>query len=341
MKYIRLSQNSGLKVSIISLGTWYLPRTEVRDEYGIPQIDIEATKKLLKKAVDSGINFIDTANRYHGAVSPIPVTHVGYVEKLLGKLLKELGIDRESLVIATKVGGDMASWPNGSGLSRKHIMWQIRESLNRLQMEYVDIYYAHRFDPDTPKREVMSTFNDLVRMGLVRYIGMSNIPPSDLVEYQMIADSYNYEPITVLQYRYNWLDRSIESDIIPIAKKFGMGITVYSPLAQGILTGKYVDTQLKKWVIPSGSRGEISDSVKKMFTDENLRKVLEFVEFAKSKGVTPTQLAIAWILKKSEQFDVPIIPIIGATKTTHIDEVLEALNITLTPDDMKILDEIK
>ncbi len=337
---MRISHNSGLKVSVLCLGTWYLPRSNTKDSFGIYEVDVDGTKRLLKKVIDAGINFIDTANRYHGAVAPVPLTHVGYVEKLLGKLLKELNVDRESLVIATKVGGDMASWPNGTGLSRKHVMWQIRESLSRLQMSYVDIYYAHRFDPETPKREVMSTFNDLVRMGLVRYIGMSNIPAPDLVEYQMIADEYGYEPITVLQYRYNWLDRSIESDIIPVAKRFGMGLAVYSPLAQGLLTGKYVDVKTGKWVIPPGSRGEISEGLRTMFTDENLKKLIKFVEFAQSKGVTPTQLAIAWILKKSEEFNTPIIPIIGATKENHIDEAVEALKVNLTSDDMKALDEI-
>jgi len=156
MKYIRLSQNSGVKVSTLCLGTWYLPRAQAVDEFGVHQIDVEETRRILTKAFDLGINFIDTANRYHGAVAPVPLTHVGYAEKLLGRLLKELGVDRESLVITTKVGGDMAPWPNGTGLSRKHVMWQIRESLKRLQMDYVDIYYAHRHDPGTPKRGAIS-----------------------------------------------------------------------------------------------------------------------------------------------------------------------------------------
>ncbi|MEM0005613.1 MAG: aldo/keto reductase, partial [Ignisphaera sp.] len=240
MKYVS-SSICGIKVSTISLGTWYLPRLNEKDEYGIYKIDVDETKRVFRYAYDVGINFIDTANRYHGAVSPVPLTHVGYAEKLIGRILSELGLERESIVIATKVAGEMASWPNASGLSRKHIMWQVRESLKRLQVEYIDVYYAHRFDPEVPKRETISTFNDLIRLGYIRYIGMSNIPAHELVEYQMIADRYGYEPIAFLQYKYNWIERDIERDIIPIARRFGMFLTVYSPLAQGLLTGKYLD----------------------------------------------------------------------------------------------------
>lgn len=340
MKYAKLSSNTGLKVSAICLGTWFLPRKIEKDEYGVHLVDIDETKRVLKKAYDSGLNFIDTANRYHGAASPIPLTHVGYAEVLLGKLLKELGMDREALVIATKVGNKMAERPNGEGLGRKHVMWQVRESLKRLGMDYIDVYYAHRYDPDTPPFEVMSVFNDLVRRGLVLYIGMSNIPAHILVEYQMTAERYGFEPISVLQYKYNLLEKDIEKDIIPVAKRFGMGLTVYSPLARGILTGKYIDIASRKWVVPPGSRGEIDEKLRGTFTEDNLEKLLNFVDLAKSKGVTPTQLAIAWILKKSEELEVTIIPIVSVSNTQQLEEILEAVNVNLTDDDMKFLNEI-
>jgi len=340
LRYVRLSQNTGVKVSAICLGTWFLPRKNERDEYGVLTVDVDETRRLLKRAHDLGINFIDTANRYHGASTPIPLTHVGYSEKLLGRLIKELGIDRDSLVIATKVGNKMAEHPNGEGLSRKHIMWQVRESLRRLDMEYVDIYYAHRFDPETPKYETMSTFNDLVRRGLVYYIGMSNIPAHELVEYQMIAERHGFEPISVLQYSYSWYDRAIEADIVPVAKRFGMGLTAYSPLARGLLTGKYVDTTTGRWVIPPGSRAEFDQKLRNMFTDENLKKMISFVEFAKSKGATPTQLAIAWLLRRGDELGVTVIPIVSATSVQQLEEVVESLNINLSADDMKYLDEI-
>lgn len=340
MKYIRLSQTIGLKVSVICLGTWHLPRKPVKDEFGAFVVDVDETKKVLKRAYDLGINFIDTANRYHGGISPVPLTHVGYAERILGLLIKELGIDRESLVIASKVGGQMANWPNGGGLSRKHVMWQIAESLKRLQTDYVDIYYMHLFDPETPKYETISTFNDLVRRGLVRYIGVSNIPAPDLVEYQMIAEKYGFEPIAVLQYKYNWLERSIEGDIIPVAKRFGLGLTAYSPLAQGVLTGKYIDTVSRSWIVPPGSRGEYFEGVRKLFTDTNLNKVLLFVEFARSKNITPAQLALSWIFRKSEELGITIVPVVGVSNVHQLEEAVDALDITLSEDDMKYLDEI-
>lgn len=339
MKYVS-SPICGIKVSAISLGTWYLPRLNEKDEYGIYKVDVDETKKVFRYAYDVGINFIDTANRYHGAVSPVPLTHVGYAERLIGKILSELGLERESIVIATKVAGEMASWPNASGLSRKHIMWQVRESLKRLQVEYIDVYYAHRFDPEVPKRETISTFNDLIRLGYIRYIGMSNIPAHELVEYQMIADRYGYEPIAFLQYKYNWIERDIERDVIPIARRFGMFLTVYSPLVQGLLTGKYIDASKKQWIIPPMSRGEISEGLRKMFTDENLKRIALFIEFAKSKGITSTQLALAWILHRSDYLGVPIVPIISVSNVKQLEEIVISLDVKLSSDDMKYLDDI-
>lgn len=312
-----------------------------KDEYGIHKVDIEEFRRILKYAYDNGVIFIDTANRYHGAVSPVPLTHVGYAEKLLGKLIKELGLPREELVIATKVGGQMSQGANGSGLSRKHILWQIRESLSRLQMNYIDIYYAHRFDSETPKQETLSAFNDIVHMGLAHYIGMSNIPGYHLVEYIKIAEERGFEPIVVLQYKYNVIERDIEKDIIQIAQQFGLGITAYSPLAQGLLTGKYVDTVSKKWIVPELSRASYyEDFVRRYFTMENLEFLLKFIEFAKSKNITPTQLALAWIFNQAERLGITIVPIIGVSRVEHLKEALEALNVKLSSDDMKYLDEI-
>ncbi|MEM2217916.1 MAG: aldo/keto reductase, partial [Thermofilaceae archaeon] len=266
MKYIRLGENCGLRFSLLALGTWHLPRLLEKDEAGAYKIDYEGFKGILRRAYEEGLTFIDTANRYHGGISPVPLTHVGYAERLLGTAIKELNLNREEMVIATKVGVRMSPGPNGEGLSRKHIMWQISESLKRLQMDYIDIYYAHMFDPETPKLETLTTFNDLVRQGLIRYIGMSNIPAHQLVEYIMLSRMNKLEPVTVLQYRYNLLDRSVENDIIPVAKHFGAGLTAYSPLGEGLLTGKYVDFGSKKWVLPSGSRAEYRN-LSYMFTE--------------------------------------------------------------------------
>jgi len=341
MKFKKLSPNSGLKVSALCLGTWHLPRLPERDDAGAYLIDESEFKRVLKFAYDNGVIFLDTANRYHGGISPVPLTHVGNAERLLGKLIKELEIDREELVIATKVGNRMSPGPNGAGLSRKHVMWQIRESLKRLQMDYVDIYYMHIHDPDTPKREIMSTFTHLVNLGLIRYIGASNIPAPDLVEMIEVAERLNLEPITVLQYRYNLLERQIEKDIIPIAQRYGIGIAAYSPLAQGLLTGKYVDVEKRKWIIPELSRATYMKSfVKRYLTDKNLEFMLKYIEFAKEKDISPAQLALAWVVNMERVWKVPIIPIISVSKLKHLEEAVEAIEITLKDDDLKYLNEL-
>lgn len=340
MRFVKLGENCGLKVSIVSLGTWHLPRLPERDEAGAYRVDYEEFKRVLKRAYDEGLIFIDTANRYHGGITPVPLTHVGNAERLLGRAIKELSFDREELVIATKVAGRMSPGPNGAGLSRKHVTWQIGESLRRLQMDYVDVYYAHTFDPDTPKLETLTTFNDLVRQGMVRYLGMSNIPAHHLVEYVVLAREWRLEPIVVLQYRYNLLDRRIEGDIIPIAKRFGMGVAAYSPLAQGLLAGKYVDFEAKRWVIPPLSRGAYQD-FSQFFTRENLELMLRLNEFAGERGITMAQLATAWVINVGDKvWGVPIIPIVGVSKLRHLEEAIEAAEVKLSRDDMKALDEL-
>ncbi|MGC9009743.1 MAG: aldo/keto reductase [Sulfolobales archaeon] len=320
---------------------WHLPRLPEKDEYGVHKIDVDELKRVFKKAYDEGINFIDTANTYHGGISPVPLTHRGYAEKLLAQLIKELGFERESLFIASKVGGQMASWPNGGGLSRKHVMWQIKESLKRTQLDYLDLYYAHLFDPDTPLREFLSTFRDLVRLGYVRYIGVSNIPAQYLSELMIMSQDPCYEPIVALQYKYNLIEREIENDIIPIAKRYGAGVVAYSPLAQGFLSGKYFDPREKKWIIPEGSRATyMKIFVDRYLTDRNLKFIEEYLELAKTLGVSPSQLALAWIFKRSEELNIPIIPIISVSRIDQLTEALGSIDIKLDNDTMKHLDEL-
>lgn len=341
MRYVRISENSGLKVSQICLGTWHLPRTMERDEYGAYKIDMDEFKRILRYAYDAGLDFIDTANRYHGGISPVPLTHVGNSERVIGLTIKELKLDREELIVATKVGGRMSLGPNGSGLSRKHIMWQVRESLKRLQMDYIDIYYAHIFDSETPKEETLQTFDELVRAGFIRYYGMSNIPAYHLVEYIMLCRGAGFRPISVLQYRYNIIDRGIEEDIIPIAKRFGLGLTVYSPLAEGLLTGKYIDVERGCWVIPELSRASyMSSFADRYFTERNLKIVSDLVKLAESKGITPSQLALSWILQRSRDLGLTMVPIVGVSRFKHLEEALGALDVSLTGDDMKYIDEL-
>ncbi len=330
MKYVKLGW-SGVKVSILALGTWHLPRSPERDEYGVLKVDGDEFRRVLKAAVDAGINFIDTANRYHGAQTPVDLNHVGYAEKLLGKLLKEY--DREMLVISTKVRGKMAPWPNGEGLSRKHIMWQIRESLRRLDMEYVDVYFTHWPDPDTPKLETLRALNTIVERGLVHYIGASNEPPEGVVEGMELAERYGLHAYTVLQDPYNLLDRRLEKTNIPVARRYGLAVMAYSPLAQGLLSSKYLGG------IPELSRATYSPRLRRLLTRENLEVIRELNEMASEVGATLPQLAIAWLIEKGRRLGVTIIPLIGVSSLSQLEENLGALDVKLSDDVMKRLED--
>lgn len=221
------------------------------------------------------------------------------------------------------------------------MMWQVRESLRRLQMDYLDVYYAHIFDSETPKEETLETFDELVRMGLIRYYGMSNIPGFHLVEYIMLCREYGFRPISILQYRYNILDRGVEEDIVPVARRFGLGLTAYSPLSEGLLTGKYVDVEKGCWIVPELSRASyMSSFADRYFTERNLRIVLGLVELARSKGITPSQLALSWIIHRSRDLGLTIVPIVGVSMVKHLEEAIGALDVSLTLDDMKYIDEL-
>ena len=336
MRYVKLGW-SGVKVSQICLGTWHLPPLREKDEYGVYKVDVEETRRIIKRAIDLGINFIDTANVYHGTMSGPDYIHAGNAERILGDILK--GYDRESLVIATKVRWRMAPWPNGEGLSRKHIRWQIRESLKRLGTSYVDLYQIHWPDPDTPKIETLRALNELIEWGLVNYIGESNHPAHDIVEFMELAERYNLEPFTTMQEIYNILVRDIERDKIPVAKRYGMAILAYSPLAQGVLTGKYVDFNNRKWITPSDSRAAISSGLQGYFNDRNLRVLLELNEIAKSKGATLSQVSLAWLIGMQERLGVTIIPIIGVTRMEQLEDNLGSLNVKLSQDDFNRIEE--
>ncbi len=337
MEYVNFGK-SGLKVSKLCLGTWHLPPSPEKDEYGVYKVDEDSAKRIIKKAIDLGINFFDTANVYHGVMQGPDYLHVGNSERILGDAIS--GYDRESLVISTKVRGRMAPWANGEGLSRKHIMWQVKESLKRLKTNYVDIYLMHRPDPSTPIEETMETFYDLVRQGLVLYVGESYFDPND-ISYIVMLSRELHIPFIAMQEPYNLLERDMEKDKIPVARKYGLGIMAYIPLAQGVLTGKYIDYENKNWKVEEMSRASyVQEISNRYFTNENLQVLLSLSEIAKSKGITLAQLSLAWIFKKAEIENVTIIPIIGATKETHLEEAVEATKINLDDDTFKKVDEI-
>jgi len=331
MKYVRLGPG-GLKVSQICLGSWHLPRSKQRDRFGVTKVDEKELARVIKVAMDNGLNFIDTANRYHGGMTPVDRRHRGNSERVLGNVLRKY--DRESFVIATKVGAQMEPWENGKGLSRKHVMWQITESLNRLRMDHVDVYLAHQPDPETPHMETLKAFNDLISSGRTHYIGSSNMSPEEITDFMELAGEHNLTGFVALQEGYNLLNREIESTKIPVARQYDLSIMAYSPLAEGLLTDKYLSG------IPDRARATYSEGLKKEITEEKIEMVRELLGFAREKGITLPQLAVAWILKKQPSLAVTIVPIVGVSSTHQLMENLQALDVNLSEEDMKNVEEI-
>ncbi len=308
MKYRKLGK-AGVKVSEISLGSWLTYGNSVEKDRAI---------RTIHKAYDLGINSFDTANVYAK----------GEAEKIVGEALNEY--PRDSYVLATKVFGSMGEGPNDKGLSRKHIYEQIHQSLKRLNHDYVDIYYAHRFDPNVPLEETLRTFEDLLRQGKVLYIGVSEWTAAQIVEGLRVQDEFLLSHMVVNQPVYNLFDRYIEESIVPVIRDNGMGLIVFSPLAQGLLTGKY----RKGEPLPEGSRAadpKTQDFIKNMLTDENLDKVEKLIEVARDLDITMAQLALAWILHQPGITSA----LIGASKPEQVEENVGAVKVELSERDLE------
>lgn len=308
MKYRKLGKY-GLRVSEIAIGGWLT--------YG-GSIDKTHTKKIIRHAIDAGITFIDIADIYARGKS----------EEYIGKAIEEL--TRTDLVISSKVFWPMTDNPNNRGLSRKHIFESIHESLKRIGTDYLDIYFCHRHDPEVEIEEVVRAMEDLVRQGKILYWGTSVWSAAQIE--QAVGDAHRlggYLP-AVEQPRYNMIDRHIESEILPTCEKHGLGLTVWSPLAQGLLTGKYDNG------VPADSRGGTTEWLKRDLTDENLAKVRRLAALARDRDMTIGQLALAWILR------LPQIScaITGATRTEQVDENVTASDKTLDPDTLLEIEAI-
>ena len=292
---------SGLKVSAISIGAWLT--------YGSDKMAFEASKNCIRTAIESGINFIDCADAYAR----------GGAEKAVGEIVKDY--DRQKLVISTK-----AYWPqsddiNDRGLSRKHIFESVEKSLRNFDMDYVDIFFCHRYDKDTPTEETVRALEDLIRQGKILYWGTSMWLASQIEEAVAAADKYNaYRPV-VEQPRYNMLDRDlVEGELEQALDKFAIGAVVWSPLAQGLLTGKYEKG------IPEGSRGDESGGDN--FSDDRIAKANEISKLAREYGYEPSALALAWAMAHPNVDSV----ITGATKPSHIESNLKALDVVLSAE---------
>ncbi len=316
MKYRRLG-GSGVKVSEVCLGSWLT--------YGNATEDRSA-EECIDKAYELGINFFDTANVYARGES----------EKVVGRSLRKY--PRDSYVLATKVFFQMndGPMPNNRGLSRKHIMEQCELSLKRLGVDYIDLYQCHRYDTETPLEETLRALDDLVTQGKVLYIGFSEWSAPQILDAVKIQSQLGLDPFVSSQPSYSMLNRKIEKEVIPVCEHHGIGQIVFSPLAQGLLTGKYKPGA----PLPADSRA--ADPKQNMFLNggnldqSTLEKIQKLVPIAEQSGLSMAQLALAWCLRKPNVSSV----IIGASKPSQVVDNAGAAGVSLSEDTLKAIDSI-
>ena len=318
MKY-RLLGNTGLRVSELCLGTMTFGGKGWAQYIG--KLGQETVDKILKRSVDAGINFIDTANVYSE----------GWSEELTGQAIKNLGINRHQLVLATKVRGQMGQGPNDSGLTRKHILWQVEESLRRLGTDYIDLYQIHSYDPLTPWQETLWVLDDLVKSGKVRYIGASNVTAWQLMKALDFSHYTRVESFASLQAYYTIASRDLEREIVPLLRDQKVGLLVWSPLAGGLLSGKY------------SRDGQGAEGARRKNFDfppvdkERGYNIIDALEpMAKARGVSVAQLSLAWLLHRPVVTSV----IIGANKMDQLEDNLKSVSVQFSAEELKQLDAV-
>ncbi|MFE5812496.1 aldo/keto reductase [Streptomyces sp. NPDC056479] len=312
MQYVKLG-STGLDVSRICLGcmTYGLPDRGVHEW----TLDEEASRPLIRQALDAGINFFDTANVYSDGTS----------EEIVGKALRDFA-RRDEIVLATKVNGRMRPGPNGAGLSRKAIMTEIDHSLARLGTDYVDLYQIHRFDPHTPVEETMEALHDLVKAGKVHYIGASSMYAWQFSKMQYTAERHGWTKFVSMQNYYNLLYREEEREMLPLCADQGVGVLPWSPLARGRLTRDWGTVTDRSANDNFGSR---------LYVDSDRVVVEAVTRVANERGVPRAQIALAWVLHQS-----PVTaPIIGAAKPQHIEDAAAAVELQLTEKELEELQQ--
>ncbi|MFD8528869.1 aldo/keto reductase family protein [Streptosporangium canum] len=305
---------SGLMVSEISYGNWITHGSQVEED---------AARECVRAALDEGITTFDTADVYAGTKA----------EEVLGRALK--GVRRESLEIFTKVYWPTGAGPNDRGLSRKHITESVHGSLRRLQTDYVDLYQAHRFDNETPLEETLKTFDDLVRQGKVLYVGVSEWTADQIAQALKIADEMGFDRLVSNQPQYSMLWRVIEAEVVPLSEKEGLSQIVWSPIAQGVLTGKYLPGQPP----PAGSRATDPSGgnfISRMLNDDVLTRVQDLKPIADDLGLSMAQLAVAWVLQNPNVASA----IIGATKPEQVRDNVKASGVKLDAEVLKKVDDV-
>jgi aryl-alcohol dehydrogenase (NADP+) len=315
MDYVRLG-TTGLKVSRLCLGAM---------TYGTPEwrpwvLDEAASVPFIKRALEHGINFFDTADMYSRGAS----------EQVLGRALKAL-TRRDQVVIATKAFYPVTDGPNQRGLSRKHLLHAIDDSLQRLGTDYVDLYQIHRFDPETPIEETLGALHDIVKAGKARYIGASSMFAWQFMKMLAVADAHGWTRFVSMQNHYNLVYREEEREMLPLCREEGIGVIPWSPLARGFLAGNRRGDRRGETV-----RAQTDEFAHEMYYSETDFTIADrAAAIAERRGVKPTQIALAWLLGKPGL----TAPIIGASKLAHLDEAVAALEVRLEPEDVVSLEE--
>jgi aryl-alcohol dehydrogenase (NADP+) len=312
MKYVKLG-NSGLEVSKICLGCMSFGESGMGTHAWT--LNEETSRQFMKKSLDAGINFFDTANVYS----------LGTSEEFVGRALRDYAL-RDEVVLATKVHGTMRKGRNAAGLSRKAIMTEVDHSLRRLGMDYIDLYQIHRFDPTTPIEETMEALHDVVKAGKARYIGASSMWAWQFSKAQYIAEQYGWTKFISMQNHYNLLNREEEREMMPLCVDQGVGVIPWSPLARGRLTRDWDNAT---------SRSETDEFGKGLYKPEDQVIVERVAEVARELGAPRAQVALAWVLSK------PFVtsPIVGATKDAHIDDAIAACELQLSAEHIARLEE--
>ncbi|MCF8564255.1 aldo/keto reductase [Alicyclobacillus tolerans] len=319
MEYKKLGA-TGLSVSPLCLGTMSFGRW----------IDEQASVAILNEALEAGINFIDTAN-YYGKGQDVEIPYgTGAAEEILGRALKGR---RDNVVLATKVGLAMGYGPNDAGSSRVHILREVEASLRRLQTDYIDLYQIHHFDPRVPQEETLRALDDLVRQGKVRYIGCSNYKAYQMAKAHAISNAMNLERFGSVQPQYSLLVRDIESELLPYCQEENVGVIVYSPMARGMLSGKYNGPD----DVPPESRAAHGERmIQRLFTPRNFRLIDKLKPIAQQAELPLAEFSLAWVLNQPAVTSA----IVGATKTQHVTSAVNALSVKISDPDLKRIDAV-
>ena len=316
MQYVNLGR-TGMKVSRLCLGMMTYGAKTWREWV----LEEDEARPFVMRALEAGINFFDTADVYS----------LGESERITGRLLRDAGVSRPNVIVATKVNQPMSDDVNDRGLSRKHILDSIDNSLRGLQLDYVDLYQVHRWDYGTPIEETMEALNDVVRAGKARYIGASSMFAWQFMKAQHVADTRGWARFVSMQNHYNLVYREEEREMIPLCRDAGIGLIPWSPMARGFFAGNRA-----RGGGGATTRAQSDDFANGLyFREEDFTVADRAADVAKARGVTASQVALAWLLNKPHIHS----PIIGSSRMAHLDQAIAALDITLSPDEVARLEE--